>query len=229
MNLKKILAAAFVAGAMTVGAFAENHPYGMDIAFGIVDFEAIEYKYNGAETKYNVINFFPIKINTYDCFWLNNHLGIYASIGLHPGIKLNEETKIGGAKTTNDKGYLNCGFEFMTGPAFGVDFGDSSVRFQVGAPLHFMGGVYYRDEKNSDTKYTLEYGAFGFALTPQFRFMANRRCSLVVGADFVFDFVMNFTEKVETNNAVTTRAFHPSDELRFAWTPYIGLGINFGK
>lgn len=229
MNIKKIFLAAICGGALVTGAIAENHPYGMDIAAGIVGFESVKYKYDVAERTYKVVNIFPIKVNTYCCPWLNNHLGIYGSVGLHTGIFFDEEITANGTSVKYDDAALNLGFEFMLGPAFGVDLGDSGIRFQVGAATHFMGGIYYWENTKGTSKVTTTYGFIGMALTPQFRFMANRRCSLVVGADFVFDFALNYTKKTEEANVTTTVAHKGKDGMRFACTPYIGLGINFGN
>jgi hypothetical protein len=229
MNIKKIFLAAICGGALAVGAIAENHPYGMDIASGIIGYESIKYKVDSAEKSAKVVNIFPLKVNTYCCPWLNNHLGIYGSVGIHTGILFDQKAKSGGTEIKNDDAFLNLGFEFMLGPAFGVDLGDSGIRFQVGAPLHLMGGIYYWENSKSTLKTTITYGFIGMALTPQFRFMANRRCSLVVGADFVFDFALNYTTKNEFEGGSTTSAEHSKDGMRFACTPYIGLGINFGN
>ena len=74
-----------------------------------------------------------------------------------------------------------------------------------------------------------EYSSFGVGLTPQFRFFANRRCSLVIGADFIFDFVMKLKQKTEVNGNTTTFNIEPKNVFRFRALPYIGLGINFGN
>ena len=227
MNLKKIFLAAICGGALVTGAIAENHPCGMDIASGIIGYESIRYKVDSVEKFARVVNFFPLKVNTYCCPWLNNHLGIYASIGIHTGVAFGQKVKSHGTTVKND-GALNLGFEFMLGPAFGVDLGESSIRFQVGAPVHFMAGLYYCENSINVSTLT-EYGFIGFALTPQFRFMANRRCSLVVGTDFVFDFAINYTTRNKAEKVITTSAEHSKDGMRFACTPYIGLGINFGN
>jgi hypothetical protein len=59
--------------------------------------------------------------------------------------------------------------------------------------------------------------------------MANRRCSLVLGADFIFDFAMSFKQKNENDFYTKTIDVEPKNAFRFKTVPYLGLGINFGK
>ena len=240
MNLKKIAAALVAAVALSSGAMAKNHPYGMDIAAGIigVDYCEAKFKTGGIESTYmhNVLDIVPVKVNTYICPWLNNHLGIYASVGFLPGVDLNYKTKTNSRTSEQDGVGFSFGVEFMAGPAFGVDLGQSGIRFQVGAPIHIMFGVgriafgsnkwdtYRQWEDAADTK--VSFSAFGFGLTPQFRFMANKRCSLVVGTDFTFDFSYNQT--MEKNGVKTSPTAGADSKFRFGFVPYVGLGINFG-
>jgi len=231
MNLKKILAAAILCGSLTAGAFAaDNYTLGIDIAGGIVGYGSTKFKLGSTdfEYAYNELPFLPLKVNTYDCFLLNNHLGIYGSIGLLPQAQFN--VKLNG-KSDNDDPWVGIAFEFMVGPAFGVDLGDSGIRFQCGVPFHAEFGAYFSDSKVGDvaTKRTRSYSAFGLGLTPQFRFMANRRCSLVLGADFIFDFAMGFKLKIENDAGSATFDYEPKNAFRFKTVPYLGLGINFGK
>ena len=243
MNLKKIIVAAVCALALSAGTFAKNHPYGMDIAIGVLGIDATSFKvneindgvWNTVKYSYNMIDFFPLKINTYCCPWLDNHLGIYGSIGLLPGIQFNRKASYGGFTATDDDVYGGVALELMVGPAFGVDLGESSVRFQVGAPFHVIGGFTSCEKTtvignySTTSKMTYEYSAFGLGITPQFRFAANKRCSFVVGADFIFDFAMNITQKSERGGWTTSVELNPSDAFRFYWAPYLGLGINFGN
>jgi hypothetical protein len=150
MNLKKIFAAAVLCGTLSAGAFAaDNYTLGIDIAGGIVGYGST--KFNGTiggikqEFTYKEVPFLPIKVNTYDCFLLNNHLGIYGSIGLLPQAQFN--VKLDG-KSDNDDPWVGVAFEFMVGPAFGVDLGDSGIRFQCGVPFHAeFGGYFYKETK----------------------------------------------------------------------------------
>ena len=240
MNLKKIAAALVVAAALSSGAMAKNHAYGMDISAGVIGFEYCEAKFKtaGVESTYmhNVLDIVPIKVDAYICPWLNNHLGIYASVGFLPGVDFNYKTKTNSKTSDQDGVGFSFGIEFMAGPAFGVDLGQSSVRFQVGAPIHVMLGAgrmafgsnewdTYRQWKDAaDTN--VAFSAFGFGLTPQFRFMADRRCSLVVGMDFTFDFSYNQT--MEKKGVKTSPTAGADSKFRFGFVPYIGLGINFG-
>lgn len=240
MNLKKFSAALLVAAALSSGAMAKNHPYGMDIAAGVIGIEFCEAKFkeSGVDSTYmhNVLDIVPVKVDTYVFPWLNNHLGIYASIGFLPGVDLNYKTKKKSGTVERAGVGFSFGVEFMAGPAFGVDLGESSVRFQVGAPIHIMFGggkmafgsnewdTFKQWNDAADTK--VSFSAFGFGLTPQFRFMANRRCSLVVGTDFTFDFSYNQT--LEKNGVKSSPTAGADSKFRFGFVPYIGLGINFG-
>ncbi len=241
MSLKKIFSVVLLCAVFTTGTFAKNHALGMDIAVGVLGFDTTKFKVGGVENSYNVIDILPIKINTYDCFLLNDHLGVYASLGLLPGVQFNNKTTVNGVTEKSDDIWANVGMEFMIGPAFGIDLGESSVRFQIGAPFHFMGGVAMLDRTRvvSNTrggriymvettyKESIEYFTFGLGLTPQFRFMADRRFSLVVGMDFVFDFLYSCTYKTEVLGVTSSRKYEPDSAFRFYWTPYAGLGINF--
>ena len=232
MNLKKILAAAILCGSLTAGAFAaDNYTLGIDIAGGIVGYGSTKFKFSssGVETTYNELPFLPLKVNTYDCFLLNNHLGIYGSIGIIPSGQV--DFKVSKANKKEEDAWVGIGLEFMVGPAFGVDLGDSGIRFQCGVPFHAEFGAFFDESKVRDvtTKKTLSYNAFGVGLTPQFRFMANRRCSLVLGADFVFDFALNMEMKTEVGGSSSSYKLDAKNAFRFKTVPYLGLGINFGK
>ena len=235
MNIKKIVVAAVMTAAVTFGAAAKNHPYGMYIAVGIVGVDVFSSKYENIDwTMSNAcVELFPIKVNTYCCPWLNNHLGIYGSVGLlWCGIECGYKNKIGGVEyDTVGVGY-NFGLELMAGPAFGVDLGDSSVRFQIGAPLHFQFGlgamVMDADSANRSSSLTVtrdfSYTAFGLGLTPQFRFGAKDKLSFVLGMDFVFDFL--YSRKFDNGSRGSIKV--EKDPFHFGWRPYLGLGINFG-
>ena len=233
MILKKIFVVAVLCGTLAAGAFAsDNYTLGMDVAGGIVGYGTAKFNtsaYGGdKQISYKEIPFLSLKVNTYDCFLLNNHFGIYGSIGLVPQAMFDVEVD---GKSNNDDPWAGIAIEFMVGPAFGVDLGDSGIRFQCGVPFHAEFGAYFYDEKKQDvkTKNTRSYSAFGVGLTPQFRFMANRRCSFIIGADFIFDFAMGFKEERKVDDEKTTRDLNPKSAVRFKVDPYLGLGINFGK
>lgn len=234
MNLKKIFAAALLCATLSAGAFAaDNYTLGIDIAGGIVGYGTAKfdgkYPVTGTvkEYSYSEVPFLPTKINTYDCFLLNDHLGIYGSIGLLPNASI--DFGVSGDRASDP--WVGIGLEFMVGPAFGVDLGDSGIRFQCGVPFHAEFGAFFDESKVRDvtTKKTLSYNAFGVGLTPQFRFMANRRCSLVLGADFVFDFALNMEMKTEVGGSSSSYKLDAKNAFRFKTVPYLGLGINFGK
>ncbi len=234
MNLKKIFAAAVLCGTLSAGAFAaDNYTLGIDIAGGIVGYGKTKfdgkYPMTGTvkEHTYSEVPFLPFKVNTYDCFLLNNHFGIYGSIGLLPNALV--DFGVSGDKTSDP--WVGIALEFMVGPAFGVDLGDSGIRFQCGVPFHAEFGAFFEESKLRDvtTKKTISYKAFGLGLTPQFRFMANRRCSLVLGADFVCDFALDMEYKTDVDGSKSSFSYDAKNAFRFKTVPYLGLGINFGK
>lgn len=69
----------------------------------------------------------------------------------------------------------------------------------------------------------MNYNSFGFALTPQFRFGASKRCSFILGCDLAFD----FPKKLTLDLGGTKIDVEFDKGFRFGATPYIGLGINF--
>ncbi len=225
--MKKIfLSLAVAALVSTTPLVAQNHTCGIDIASGIVAFDSAKGTLDGVECSFKGLSFFPLKISSYDCFLLGNHIGVYGSLGLRPGITYDREAKANGV-TLSAGSNFRFGLDLMVGPAFGVDLGDSSVRFQIGVPFHALWawGPDYETEINYVTKTNkYRYSAYGFALTPQFRFTANRRCSFIAGADFMFDFAVNWWQNY--NGVKTSGSF--DDAFSFTVLPYIGLGINFG-
>lgn len=183
--MKKLLAA--LVGALVIGgaAFAENHTCGIDIGWAFTFGKtSADTMIEGEKFEFGLVEIglpalLPNKISTYDCFLLNNHLGIYASAGYNLNFDIS---------TVDDAAYdayIGLAGEFMVGPAFGVDIG--RTRFQTGVAFHMMGATLWGlgdDYEDDEIDNKLKYSAFGLALTPQFRFAAS---------------------------------------------PYLGLGINFGK
>lgn len=214
------LLAAFVLGG---GVFAENYTKGIDIQFGIpLGFTTMEKDIVGYDLKAKMFEGgFQLKLATYDCFLLNDMLGIYASVGANTGIILT------GSEHSWDDVFIGISGEFMIGPAFGVNLG--KTRFQTGLAFH---AVVARGIGLDD--YDIKYHSLGFALTPQFRFTANRRCSFILGCDFTFDFPNKITYIVDDiYHYDDDDDYHYDTEMkfdsgfRFGVTPYIGLGINF--
>ena len=218
---KFFLTVAAAALVSTTPLVAKNHAYGIDIASGIVAFDSAKGTLDGVEYSFKGLSILPLKISSYDCFLLGNHIGVYGSLGLRPGAIYDREMKAYGV-TLSAGNSSRFGLDLMVGPAFGVDLGDSSVRFQIGVPFHALWawGPDYETETN---KY--RYSAYGFALTPQFRFTANRRCSFIAGADFMFDFAVNWWENYGDLGEISHSI---DDAFCFTVLPYIGLGINFG-
>lgn len=254
--MKKKLGALFAALVLGGAVFAENYTKGIDIQFGI-PISATKMKSEGnweslsAELAQKIFEVGgQFKVATYDCFLLNDMLGIYASVGVNLGFfgtDTEATVSVGGKSYTvsgseiseRTEGMISSmdavGFmtslEFMVGPAFGVNLG--GVRFQTGLAFHavFGWGFSYEDsdpyDYSENTKVKVRYNALGLALTPQFRFGASKRCSFVLGCDLVFDFPKKLTyEKGHFENKINfTREFDKG--FRFGATPYIGLGINF--
>lgn len=150
--------------------FTAEGKYGLDFSFGVsAGFQSQEGKipYVGQTVELKRTDLLlPVKISTYDYFLLDNMLGIYGSISLSPlGAFMGE--KVGGIESGNVKGIneMAAGFEFIIGPAFGIDLGDSNVRFQTGAGFHLLVAKTTTEiimEENCPERFT----AMGFGLTP---------------------------------------------------------------
>ena len=211
--------------------FAAEGKYGLDFSFGIsAGFQSQEGRILGEAVKLKRTDLLlPVKISTYDYFLLDNMLGIYGSISLSPlGAFMGE--KVNGFEAGNMMGIneMAAGFEFIIGPAFGIDLGDSNIRFQTGAGFHLLVAKTTTEiimEENCPELFT----AMGFGLTPQFRFGANNKISFIVGCDFIFDFV--FSTSRELYNIDRYLISMPEAEInkffRFGITPQLGFGINF--
>lgn len=211
--------------------FAAEGKYGLDFSFGIsAGFQSQEGRILGQTVKLKRTDLLlPVKISTYDYFLLDNMLGIYGSISLSPlgafmGEKVND-IEAGNMMGINE---MAAGFEFIIGPAFGIDLGDSNIRFQTGAGFHLLVAKTTTEiimEENCPELFT----AMGFGLTPQFRFGANNKISFIVGCDFIFDF--GFSTSRELYNIDRYLISMPEAEInkffRFGITPQLGFGINF--
>lgn len=213
--------------------FAAEGKYGLDFSFGVsAGFQSQEGEipYVGQTVKLKRTDLLlPVKISTYDYFLLDNMLGIYGSISLSPlgafmGEKVND-IEAGNMMGINE---MAAGFEFIIGPAFGIDLGDSNVRFQTGAGFHLLVAKTTTEiimEENCPEVFT----AMGFGLTPQFRFGANNNISFILGCDFIFDF--GFSTSREVYNIDGHLISMPEAEInkffRFGITPQLGFGINF--
>lgn len=210
------LLAAFVLGGVV---FAENYTKGIDIQLFGIPIGSTTMSVEGFTAKSFEAGY-QLKIATYDCFALNDMLGIYASVGANTGIILT------GSEHSWDDVFIGISGEFMIGPAFGVNLG--KTRFQTGFAFH---AVVARGIGLDD--YDIKYHSLGFALTPQFRFTANRRCSFILGCDFTFDFPNKITYVVDDFYHHDDDDYYYDAEMkfdsgfRFGVTPYIGLGINF--
>ena len=218
--MKKCIA--FVASLAIAGlCFAKNHSCGIDIVAGFpLGFSRYSLEDNladDAKLKFTELGF-GMKIQTYDCFLLGGILGVYASAGFGVGFAVQTEKEE--SLILNDGGTYVSG-DFLIGPAVGFDAG--ALRFQMGVAFHAvvlkMNSFLYE----GDSK---KFHSFGFALTPQVRFTADKRCSFVVGADLMFDFPQKMSN---TDSFGVTTDSDWKNSFRFGLTPYLGLGINFGK
>ena len=211
--------------------FAAEGKYGLDFSFGVsAGFQSQEGRILGEAVKLKRTDLLlPVKISTYDYFLLDNMLGIYGSISLSPlGAFMGE--KVNGIEAGNMMGLneMAAGFEFIIGPAFGIDLRDSNVRFQTGAGFHLLVAKTTTEiimEENCPELFT----AMGFGLTPQFRFNSNNMISFIMGCDFIFDF--GFSTSRELYNIDRYLISMPEAEInkffRFGITPQLGFGINF--
>ena len=244
--MKKKLGALFAALVLGGAVFAENYTKGIDLqlggSIGTTKMKSELDEISGVSVEWTQ-NIFEggghFKIASYDCFLLNDMLGIYAGLGVNWGaFKTDSDfsVKIGGTSTTigsgdsevNEHGFA-LSLEFMVGPAFGVDLG--GVRFQMGLGFHgvfawgwFFGRTDYDDYGSSGRERgKVHYNAFGLAVTPQFRFGASKRCSFLLGCDLTFD----FPNKLSYEAGKYKMEVEFDKGFRFGAIPYIGLGINF--
>ena len=218
--MKKKLGAFFVAFVLGGVIFAENYTKGIDLHLlgspigrtkMTVDNYGVEYIQKSLEAGYQ------FKLATYDCFLLNDMFGVYGAFGVNFGAYLTASPAEEGGDELDDIG-LKSSFEFMIGPAFGVNLG--RIRFQTGLAFHAVFGKAIGLGTDSDA---IKTTALGIALTPQFRFGANKRCSFLLGCDIAFDFPKKLTYVYGSEKTVIKF----DKGFRFGTTPYIGLGINF--
>ena len=211
--------------------FAAEGKYGLDFSFGIsAGFQSQEGRILGEAVKLKRTDLLlPVKISTYDYFLLDNMLGIYGSISLSAlGALMGE--KVNGIEAGNMMGLneMAAGFEFIIGPAFGIDLGDSNVRFQTGAGFHLLVAKTTTEiimEENCPELFT----AMGFGLTPQFRFNPNNMISFIMGCDFIFDFGFSTSRELYNigGKVIPMPAAGINKFFRFGITPQLGFGINF--
>lgn len=232
--MKKIIIAAAAVLAAAGCAFAENYTYGMDIAGGAV-FDLMEYSDTDSGVKADVLSTaagFNLKADTFDYFLAEDKLGIYANLGLSFYGPASNTVTISGESTTSDDDYGYVGFELTIGPAFGVNLGSSSTRFQVGGGFHMLikNCQYNETVLAVSTDYDNTQAWFGFGVDAQFRFLDDHRVSPVVGIMASVDPLCSIKNKTTTGGNTDTKTFSNSDFdsiVRMSVTPYIALGINF--
>ncbi len=179
-----------------------------------------------------------LSLKTYDFFFLDGMLGVYAGFGFGAGA-----LKVGYGGQLTDI-YFETSWDFCVGPAFGMDIGKMRLqagfgfyaRFAKGRNTIEYNGNYAGREVDVSHSESIKYNAFGFALTPQARFSPNSRFSLVAGLDITFtfprklniDYNSDFSFIYEDSYAEKL-VYKYGGGMRFGITPYIALGINFGK
>lgn len=177
-------------------------------------------------------------LKTYDFFFLDGMLGVYAGVGFNAAA-----LKVGYGGTLTDI-YFETAFDFCVGPAFGMDIGN--VRLQAGLGFYALfakgrntieyNGNYASQAVDVSHTETIKYSAFGFALTPQARFSPNSRLSFVAGVDISFAFPRKLKVDYRSDFAfiyqdryAESLAYTYGKGMRFGITPYVALGVNFGK
>lgn len=221
----------FAAAVLGAGALsAQNHPYGIDVGAGpVLNLLAID------DDEFNslaVTGGIQLKADTFDCFALNNMLGIYGSLSMPIVFPGKEYINYGSTTETEDHPESSVGVDCIIGPAFGVNIGDSGVRFQVGAGFHMLALFSTFDDKMSEPTRQVEIFT-GMGYDAQFRFSANRRLSPVVGLAGTVDWGYQGTAATYVNNAESGRTSWDNSDYKscvhYSFMPYVALGINLGK
>lgn len=169
-----------------------------------------------------------IKIATYDYFLFNNMFGIHASMNFSLlGFLWGE--KINGVISPN---VLNINesiatIEFFIGPAFGIDIGDSDMRFQTGFCFHYIGFLTTTEFINQQGNNPEKLNAFGLGITPQLRFGKDDGAVFILGTDITLDFAANTSRKSYPTSGSGTHTPSVASFTRFAFNPYLGIGLNF--
>lgn len=179
-----------------------------------------------------------VSLKTYDFFFLDGMLGVYAGFGFGAGA-----LKVGYGGQLTDI-YFETAWDFCVGPAFGIDIGKMRLQTGLGFYARFAkgrnsiqyNGNYAGREVDVSHSETIKYNAFGFALTPQARLSPNSRLSFVAGADISFTFPRKLNIEYKSDftflyddHYAENLAYKYGGGMRFGITPYIALGINFGK
>ncbi len=167
------------------------------------------------------------KAQTYDFFWLDGRLGIYASLGI--GFQMAETSrsiKTGGITFKGEdtsSGVFN--FSAAFGPSFGTYLGSTGIRFNIGAGLHILCQDF--DEPLSGVGSISGNAVWmGFDVNPQLRFTSNRRCSFVLGCEMAIDGCVGGELSVGGYGKRDIKDIFDSS-FQFMLAPYLGLGFNF--
>jgi|LAHS01.1.fsa_nt_gb hypothetical protein len=229
------IAAAFLFCASAI--FAQNYTKGIDITV-MPEFAGSSFSLGSKTTISQSDMFGVMRIDSFDSFWLNNHLGIYGMMSADFGGKRTISMTIDGHTDSDADDDLNAtGAEFIIGPSFATNLGSRAIRFQVGAGLHML----YLETDYDYKLYTISYTEnvkeiwTGFGADAQFRFTANKHFSPVVGMTLTVDsgYSESYDDTTVTSEGVKTNTSETKDNsdfdkvARVGFTPYIALGINF--
>lgn len=205
--------------------------FGMDFSFRIkhgmqrIYFENTTTPYPPIQLSRNDFSI-NMKFSSYNYFLFDNTLGLYLGVGLMPIATLGGET-VNAQKSPNFMTFnaAGSGVEFFAGPAFGINFGESNIRFQTGIAFHYMlMFTWAQAADDKGVKYPEMFSTYGIGFTPQLRFDTNEFISFVLGIDVSVDFILdtNRTAYPGFSEPLTISSF-----CRFAFDPHIACGLNF--
>lgn len=224
--MKKIILTLATLAFCMGGIAAEN--FGIDIGLMFpMSFQTM----SSSNSEYKEDDFaLGAKLQTYDFFWADGHVGLYGMLGLGFNLaETNRSVTVSGTKTSlvdNDGNSFN--FFCAIGPAFGTNLGSSNVRFNVGTGLHIHSKTYEQNMGTSTNKIIYDGSALwmGLNLNPQLRFTNNRRCSFLFGCELNFDGCVAGELGPRNGTKTDIKDLYDST-FAFTLVPYAGLGINF--
>ena len=175
-----------------------------------------------------------LEVSSYDFFCVDDMFGAFAIVSVSFGGFLNEV--LAGEVSPNDGGMneATLQWEFLIGPAFGIDMGSPFLRFQTGLGFHFLGGNTVTEGVTGYENCPEKFVMMGIGLTPQIRVGNNKRVCFTASCGFIFDFAYFSSRKQfwYTDDAVNIEFDNADDYdikkfFRFGLRPSFGVGINF--